>query len=113
MLTDIEPGLDSKTVNLRQRTYSSKSGLDGLICASDSFSDYVLQCETIFTSFDKHQSEHGITNIIVTELMAIGAPAVCDKFPLLTFLRLFVRMRIYYLLKFRNQTFVENNLIKI
>jgi hypothetical protein len=110
LLTDIEPGLDSKTVYLRQRTYSSKSGRGGLICASDSFSDYVSQCETIFTSsFDKHQSEHGITNIIVTELMAIGAPAVCDKFPLLKFLRLFVRMRIYYLLKFRNQTFVEKS----
>jgi len=110
LLSDMEPGLDSKTVYLRLRTYSNKPGHRGLICASDSFNDYISQCETIFmSSFDKHQSEYAITKTIVSELMNINTPVICSKFPLVKFLQLFVRMRIYYILKFRNQTFVEEN----
>lgn len=113
LLTDIEPGLDSKTVYLRQRAYSTKSGRCALICASYSFSEYISQCEAIFmTCYEQHKSEYGVINTIVTELMNVVVPSACDKFPLLKFLRLFVRMRVYYLLKFQNRAFLEKNAIR-
>jgi len=113
LLTDIEPSFDSKTVYLRQRAYSTKSGHCAVICASYSFSEYITQCEAIFmTCYEQHKSEYGVINSIVMELMNIVVPTARDQFPLLKFLRLFVRMRVYYLLKFQNRAFLEKNAIR-
>ena len=76
-----------------------------------SFSEYISQCEAIFiTSYEQHKTEYGVINAIVMELMNIVV--LNNQFPLNKFLRLFVRMRVYYLLKFQNRGFLEKSAIR-
>ena len=53
--------------------------------------------------FDRRGHEPGILNMIVKELSNYTLPVTCKKFPKLFFLRYFVRMRIFYKLKFFNR----------
>lgn len=113
VLTDFEPDLDSKTVYLRQRAYVTKSGNCALRCASNIFADYISQCEATFLDlYAKHQSECGVISVIVTELLKISLPAVCPQFPMKKFLQLFVRIRIFYTLKFQNRALIYKKFTK-
>ena len=79
-----------------------KSG-KGLVCVSSDFHNYICMCEATFNLlFEKHCHDVGICNLIVQELVKHNLPVECEKFPKLLFLRYFVRMRIYYVLKFKN-----------
>ena len=97
---------DANSVYTSYRMYSErelKAG-DGLLTVSNSFFCYVSQCECGFLSlFDRRGHEPGILNMIVKELSNYTLPVTCKKFPKLFFLRYFVRMRIFYKLKFFNR----------
>jgi hypothetical protein len=77
---------------------------EGLVTVSEIFYSYIAQCECMFsTFFESHSHEPGILQLIVNDLMSYPSPVDCRQFPKLLFLRYFVRMRIYYNLKFANQ----------
>ena len=77
--------------------------VSGLVIASPLFFAYVQQCEETFISmFEKHSHNVGILTLIANELTYFPLPVDCDKFPKMLFLRYFVRIRIYYMLKFTN-----------
>ena len=67
--------------------YTSKSGNCALKCASYAFTEYISQCETAFFAlYAQYQSEYGVINNIVTELLKINLSVVCAKFPIKLFL---------------------------
>lgn len=96
---------DSRHIYTTHRLYNNdelKQG-SGLISVSHAFFTLVQQCEeTFITMFDRFNYVVGILNLIVEELMKLPLPFECTKFPKLLFLRHFVRIRIYYKLKFAN-----------
>jgi len=103
LLTELEPSGDSTTVYLLQRSFT-KSFRGGLVTASACFVDYVKQCEQIFMNmFDAIGHQPKILNVIVKEMLQVPSPVSCTGFPKNRFLHLFVRMRIYYTLKFHNR----------
>jgi hypothetical protein len=82
----------------------------GLVTVSESFFSYVTECESVFaTLFDNRGHEPGILHLIVKEQLKIPAPVACKQFPKVNFLKYFVRMRIYYKLKFLNRTVSSSN----
>ena len=110
LLSDIEPGLDSKSVYLRLRSYAKNLSSTWLLCASDSSNEYIVQCENVFLqAFEKYQTLYGILGNIVLDIQNIPPPPICNAFPLLKFIKLFIRVRIYYVLKFKNQVLVDKN----
>lgn len=93
-------------VYITARSYSAKELKEGhgLVTVSEAFFMYISNCEELFQSvFAKHGHERGILSRIVAELMCYSAPVSCAQFPKLKFLAYFVRMRIYYTLKFANR----------
>ena len=84
---------------------SEIKGGPGLVTVSDAFFCYVTQCESQFNSlFDSRGHEPGVLHMIVNELLNCRVPVDCDEFPKLLFLKYFVRMRIFYKLKFYNRS---------
>ena len=76
----------------------------GLIAVSATFQEYIEQCESIFNCmFAECRHEKGISNKIVNNLLNVPSPVACPKFPKVKFLHFFVRVRIFYVLKFRNR----------
>ena len=103
LLHDLEMAVDSKTEYLQQRTYSSSLHV-GLFAVNEHFFDYVRQCENIFQSMFRLVShEKHVAQKIVTELAKVQIPVTCMHFPQAKFLQFFVRLRIYYTLKFQNR----------
>jgi DNA transposase THAP9 len=78
-------------------------GGKGLVFVSSEFFAYVRQLEDTFdVCYKQHSYALGISRLIVDELMHHPLPLSCTQFPKLRFLRYFVRVRIYYKLKFAN-----------
>ena len=76
---------------------------------SKPFYSYISECEFVFSvTFDTRCNERGILSVIVHELMSIPLPVECEQFPKVKFLKYFVRMRIYYKLKFFNRTLTNS-----
>jgi DNA transposase THAP9 len=81
---------------------SSKSS--PLFTVSDEFFCYIQQLETVFDAgFEKHKCMQNVAQVIVNEILKCAIPTTCTDFPLLKFAQLYVRMRIYYSLKFYNE----------
>ena len=100
MLHEIEPAADSVNIYLRQRSFTDLSR-GGLISVSSCFYDYVMHCERIFaTVFESSGHETKLLQRLVNRLSEVSAPVNCTSFPKTKFLQVFVRMRIYYSLKF-------------
>ena len=73
------------------------------ISPSNVFTDYVLDLEAKFVlAFENNVSKLGIGNYLLTNLPKFTLLG-CPSFPNLYLLRLFVRMRIHYALKFGNR----------
>ena len=103
MLHEIEPAADSVNIYLRQRSFTDLSR-GGLISVSSCFYDYVMHCERIFaTVFESSGHETKLLQRLVNRLSEVIAPVNCTSFPKTKFLHVFVRMRIYYCLKFCNR----------
>ena len=85
---------------LKLKAYKQNSKLQNV---SQSFHSYITILEQkLIDIFDKNCFKKNIGSHIVNELLAITVPTACKTFPKTKFLQLFVRMRIYYLLKFSN-----------
>ena len=93
------------------KRYSDNSGI---INATPSFHYYVAKLEKkLINIYEDKCSEHFIFHKIVNELIQIEAPAVCKNFSLEKCETFFVRLRIYYLLKFNNQLISSKSKSKI
>ncbi len=72
---------------------------------SQPFHFYVTQCEkAVVKQFDSCSFEHDIGTKLVDGVKCVYTPFKCIGFPTYKFFIFFVRVRIYYLLKFYNAT---------
>ena len=82
---------------------SKEKPFGGLISPSNVFVDYVLDLEAKFVSaFEKNVSKIGIGDYLLSNLPKFASVG-CPSFPSLYLLKLFVRMRTHYALKFGNR----------
>ena len=66
------------------------------------------RCEKTFQDlFDLHAHDVGLLHTIAQAVMEVQLPVNCAKFPATKFVRFFVKLRIYYMLKFSNRAFFE------
>jgi hypothetical protein len=76
---------------------------NGLINVSQVFHKYVEILENkLIAVFDQNAHIHGVGNLLVNELQSYNVPSPCKYFPIQKFISFFVRLRIYYILKFKN-----------
>jgi len=97
--------LDDRHVYTNCRLYGPDElkGGKGLVFVSSEFFAYIQQLEETFDIYYKqHSYAVGISKLIVDELVHHPLPVFCSQFPKLRFLCYFVRVRIYYKLKFAN-----------
>jgi hypothetical protein len=74
-----------------------------LVNVTQAFRCYVSRCEKKFMEeFDACMHERNIGCTLVAHLSSINVPTKCLSFPKDKFLAFFVRLRIYYVLKFLN-----------
>ncbi len=74
-----------------------------LVNASQAFHWYVVRCENVLLKqFEKHSYKPDISSTLVEKLKSVYVPTRCMGFPKYKFLIFFVRVRIFYLLKFFN-----------
>jgi len=72
---------------------------------SINFTMYVSRCENLFHAFFK-ENRHlpGIGDKILKILQKVDKPVHCQQFPQTYLLRLFIRVRIHYILRFENRS---------
>jgi hypothetical protein len=76
--------------------------------ASPAFNFYVNRCEKLLLkSFKDASHQPDIGSYLLDCLKSIKVPTKCIGFPKYKFLILFVRVRIFYLLKFANASFAS------
>ena len=64
--------------------------------------------DTFIANFSMYTKSDGIGKSILSKLEQVSAPFhCCEKFPKVFMQKLFLRMRIYYALKFANQEFKQ------
>jgi hypothetical protein len=81
-----------------------------LVNVSQTFHYYVAQCEKrLIERFDEIRYEQCIGEKLVASLLPIDVPTRCINFPKKKFLTFFVRLRIFYLLKFLNSSFKDKD----
>jgi hypothetical protein len=91
----------SKGYYTEMKAYSDNS----LITVTDAFYSYIRQLEAAFSAmFDKVKCKDTILIQTVEALVTIKPPTTCSTFPLIKFVSLFARMRIYYKIKAHNET---------
>ena len=89
-------------------------GNNGLINVSPEFHFYVEKLEKkLISIFDTKCYIENISKEIIKELIKIKPPTACINFPFDKFISFFVRLRIYYLLKFENQRITSKSKSKI
>lgn len=57
--------------------------------------------------FDLRAPEVGLLQTIAHSVMEVEAPVTCETFPKAKFVNFFVKLRIYYMLKFKNRELTE------
>ena len=89
------------------KAYESAKNFGGLLIPSSPFLQYVEQLEdTFITSFSIYTKCDGVGKNILVKLQQIAIPfCCCDDFPKEFLQKLFLRLRIYYSLKFANRKF--------
>ena len=90
--------------------YQSQTGpFGGLLAPSSSFINYVVSLEDMFVELlPSVVFKVGVGKLLLTQLPQFSLPE-CSEFPSLFLLKLFIRMRLYYALKFRNRQLVSGN----
>jgi hypothetical protein len=69
----------------------------------------VQRCENLFQQlYDLHAHDAGLLQTIAQAVITdVQLPVTCVKFPATKFVKFFVKLRIYYMLKFQNRTLAE------
>ena len=87
---------------------SKENPFGGLVMPSDSFIDYVKNIEALFvTLLTNNVNRLGIGQYLLSALPKFVLPQ-CQGFPSTFLLKLFVRMRIHFALKFYNRELYSN-----
>ena len=89
------------------KAYESEKCFGGLLALAAPYLQYIKNLEDLFvkdfTMFTKHNA---IGETILSKLQDVPVPFThCTEFPLQYLLKLFLRMRIYYTIKFANREF--------
>ena len=84
-----------------------------LLVPSINFTMYMSRCENLFLAYFK-ENKHlpGIGEKIVKILEKVNKPVECQQFPQTYLLRLFVRVRIHYVLRFENRSNCQQKILK-
>jgi hypothetical protein len=86
------------------KAYHSQTGpFGGLLAPASNFQDYIVTLEDMFVeSLPSVVFKVGVGKSLLSQLPQFSLPE-CSEFPSLFLLKLFIRMRLYYALKFRNR----------
>ena len=86
------------------KAYHSQTGpFGGLLAPASNFEDYIVTLEDMFVeSLPSVVFKVGVGKSLLSQLPQFSLPE-CSEFPSLFLLKLFIRMRLYYALKFRNR----------
>jgi len=103
-----ENSLTANNTFLLFKAYNTgSSAYSGLTVPSDEMLSYVNKLEDVFISFfDKLEKSKGIGRDLLELLGKIELDIPCKEFNRVFLIRLFVRMRIYYCLKYVNRELV-------
>lgn len=87
------------------KAYESHKSFGGLLAPVTPYLEYVIKLEDIFVrDFSAYTKSDGIRRKILLQLQRVPVPfQQCPDFPLEYLLKLFLRMRIYYSIKFANR----------
>lgn len=82
------------------KRYNDKNGL---VNVSQAFHFYIVRLEKALQNVIKeHIHEHGICSQALEQLTLVTVPTRCIGFPKIKFLQFFIRLRLYYILKYEN-----------
>lgn len=96
----------SESHYIRYREYSKDTDRSLLVVPPDDFVQYVEKMDEIFRCcFKREHINCKIAVLIYKELDKIGFIVPCPCFPIVYLKTLFIRMRIYYTIKFNNKEF--------
>ena len=92
------------------KAYQSQTGpFGGLLAPASNFLNYVVSLEDTFVALlPSVVFKVGLGKSLLTELPQFSLPE-CSEFPSLFLLKLFIRMRLYYALKFQNRQLASGN----
>ena len=90
------------------KAYHSQTGpFGGLLAPASNFQDYIVTLEDMFVeSLPSVVFKVGVGKSLLSQLPQFSLPE-CSEFPSLFLLKLFIRTRVYYALKFRNRQLVS------
>lgn len=97
--------IDQTTLFLSFKTYDQNKGtFGGLRSPGESFLYYIYSLEKIFsTMFDDICTKTGISHIYLEKMKNVSFCHPCPDFPLLYVIKLFIRLKIFYSVKFANK----------
>ena len=97
--------VDKTNLFLKFKAYDDNKGAFGsLKSPSEEFVHYIYRLEQIFLSlFDDVSCSEGISNYFFSEMSKITFVHPCTEFPKIYLIKLFVRLRIFYTLKYANR----------
>lgn len=100
---------DNRNLLIFFKAYESNKSFGGLLNPTAHFLQYVEVLEdTFIANFSIYTKSDGIGKSILSKLEQVSAPFhCCEKFPKVFMQKLFLRMRIYYALKFANREFKQ------
>lgn len=85
-----------------------------LLVSSNDFKSYIYEIDQVFLREFEHKFNHmPLIATIFPELKKVQSHSFCDAFPIQWFLKLFLRTRIYYILKFANRNINEKGSLKM
>ncbi len=87
------------------KAYESEKTFGGLIAPTKPYLEYVIKLEDIFVrDFSAYTKCDGIMKTILIQLQSVPVPFTqCSEFPRNHLLKLYLKMRIYYCIKFANR----------
>ena len=96
---------DNRTLLCFFKAYESEKCFGGLLAPAAPYLQYIIKLEDLFVKdFSMFTKRNAIGKTILTKLQSVPVPFThCSEFPLQYLLKLFLRMRIYYTIKFANQ----------
>jgi len=98
---------DNRNLLCLFKAYESEKCFGGLIAPSAPYLQYIKNLEDLFVKdFSMFTKHNAIGKTILSKLQGVAVPFThCTEFPLQYLLKLFLRMRIYYTIKFANREF--------
>lgn len=97
--------LDDKTIFAKFKAYDQcKGNFGGLRSPGETFLYFIYHLEKIFTpNFDQVCTKSGISHFYFEKMKHIVFPHPCCDFPTTYVIKLFIRLKIFYTIKFANQ----------